>query len=442
VKVVLLGDSITAGYPGGPSNPDPFDYGYRKKALLDLDSNSVAIEWAGTQNYHWENLKPIYESNTPLHHEGVGGITIDGQTARIEQAFSKLGNIGIVHILLGTNNLAKDTVDQIIEKMKLLKSKIQSVSNSKSSEIIIGSLPYANGFLPKVNEINDKLKSSFPNEFYDMSGRFNHAYNAGGSKSVLFDSVHPNANGYALLSQSLVERIGAKAIITDIPISHLSDLKPPFKWITGKNFETIVTDSTGYTSIPILSDSDRKLFLSNVVDRWGDLAILNSARYGIPSIWIEGFIWAESNGKATAINKEVPPGVGLMQLTENESKAGHSDQELLNDPTLNVQLGVKILADDKKLLGGSYSLPDLASMYNAGPGGYKAKSATDPWRLKNKIGYIGRVVTAANTALGIVPKNTKPPIITTPNAQAEKSSVGPFLLAAGGVVGAFLLSRR
>lgn len=242
-----------------------------------------------------------------------------------------------------------------------------------------------------------------------------------------------------------------------LPAVQISSLIAPFTWKTGANFETIVTDAAGRTAVPVLPAKAQasksqiangrylESFVERVVKPWGPLAKSAEAKYGFPAPWTLSVIEAESAGRQRAHASS--GAVGLMQLVS--VKEGHSDQELMDDPALNVDLGVKFLAGFFKK---KQSFPDILSMYNCGPGcwakphsepcdsrpvGSPSHSIRGPWgglceqgvSVEND-GYISRAVAAANSATGI-PLSDAP--LPAPSSRSTLSVV-PALLGVGAVI--------
>lgn len=152
----------------------------------------------------------------------------------------------------------------------------------------------------------------------------------------------------------------------------------------------------------LLSKSEDQAFKSKVVDRWTSLATTASKKYGVPLSWILSIIFVESRGNPNAINAEVPPGVGLMQITDMGLKRGLSNAQLM-DPATNIDIGVAFLSRIVKL--GNKDLPRVASYYNCGgrsdgsPHTAPTSGQNPAWGLCATAGYLEGVTAANNTYL-------------------------------------------
>lgn len=95
----------------------------------------------------------------------------------------------------------------------------------------------------------------------------------------------------------------------------------------------------------------------------------SAVKYGIPIPWIQAIIDVESAWKANAYRAE--PAIndasyGLMQLLEGTArKLGLSgDVAKLYDPATNIDLGTKLLAENRARFGNSFER--VYSAYNSG----------------------------------------------------------------------------
>lgn len=148
--------------------------------------------------------------------------------------------------------------------------------------------------------------------------------------------------------------------------------------------------------VPTFSEPFRSTLRSHVIDRWGEPVRAAAGRYGIPVHWVFGVIHRESGGNQRA--KSTDGGYGLMQLTSAAAKQGHSGEELLANPELNIQLGVRLM---RVIMREGDSLVEVASKYNAGGTRNLLPHTSDssPWGYRETVGHITGVVTAANTAI-------------------------------------------
>jgi len=181
--------------------------------------------------------------------------------------------------------------------------------------------------------------------------------------------------------------------------------------------------------VPILNAANAAKFDAHVMP-WEPLFSPAADRHKVPRCFVAGTIYQESLGDAAARSKD--GGLGLMQITARGLKQGHSDDEIVNEPALNIELGTAHLGH---ILQSAHDLPATASMYNAGSpcildGGYVPCGTSKlelpslrPWSneawLRNhrkekflsrwgfccSVGYIDSVVRAANYYLARMQAN-------------------------------------
>ncbi|HJS10183.1 lytic transglycosylase domain-containing protein [Sphingopyxis sp.] len=132
------------------------------------------------------------------------------------------------------------------------------------------------------------------------------------------------------------------------------------------------------------------------VARWTPYIDEASARFGIPTSWIERVMRAESNGLAMLNGRPIRSragAMGLMQLmpaTWSEMRARLALGTNSDDPRDNILAGTYYL----RLMYDRFGYPRLFGAYNAGPGAY-AEWLAGKRRLPGEtIAYLGTVGSA------------------------------------------------
>ena len=172
--------------------------------------------------------------------------------------------------------------------------------------------------------------------------------------------------------------------------------------------------------VPLLSGEARSIFRAQVLERWGELASRHAAAAGVAVAWVLGMIWAESGGNPNARSPD--GGFGLMQLTSRAALDGHTGAEVLADPSLNIELGSRLIA---RLMHPSDSLVEVASEYNAGAtASGRPHAGGEPWGYRETPGHIARVVAASNTAIALGAETVADDEIG-PSGTLALPSVGP-----------------
>lgn len=210
-RILLVGDSITVGYPpvGGP--------GFRGWLFESTPEDTY--------------VGP-FESPKGLFHGGSGGattFTFLNDTARLLTADGWLTTFqpDIVRIQLGTNDLASfpEPVERVVDRITSIVA--TGAARLPKASWHISSIPLGGGaaFQDKVRAYNAALLNRITKKgalnltaphasFRDNCIHFNRVFDAEGLTSVLTpppDATHPNARGYALIAQGILEQRG-KAI--------------------------------------------------------------------------------------------------------------------------------------------------------------------------------------------------------------------------------------
>jgi hypothetical protein len=134
--------------------------------------------------------------------------------------------------------------------------------------------------------------------------------------------------------------------------------------------------------------------INNAVKSFAPLIKQWASAYGVPDSLIAGIVMRESMGNQFIVSKD--HGYGLMQLTDDSLKEGHSNEELLQNASLNIQLGTKFVASLWQKYGGNPI--HVLTSYNAGSPRCGGK-VPNPWNLVNTQDYVGGVIALTNGAV-------------------------------------------
>lgn len=151
---------------------------------------------------------------------------------------------------------------------------------------------------------------------------------------------------------------------------------------------------------------------ADAIDRWRPLIAEASARFTIPTSWIERVIRAESRGLTTLGGHPIRSragAMGLMQLMpptwiEMRARLGLGNDP--DDPHDNILAGTAFL----RLMYDRFGYPGLFGAYNAGPGAYAAYLAGRRSLPGETIAYLGTVGSGAATGSPNVAPLPSPPM--------------------------------
>jgi soluble lytic murein transglycosylase-like protein len=140
---------------------------------------------------------------------------------------------------------------------------------------------------------------------------------------------------------------------------------------------------------------------ANDVFRWHPIIEEASARFGIPTSWIERVMRAESRGQTMLNGRPIRSragAMGLMQLMPS-TWAGMRARLVLgnnpDDPRDNILAGTFYL----RLMYDRFGYPGLFGAYNAGPGVYAAYLAGTRRLPGETVAYLGSVSGARASVL-------------------------------------------
>lgn len=180
------------------------------------------------------------------------------------------------------------------------------------------------------------------------------------------------------------------------------------RWRTSAGGVLEVDSGQGFARAE-LDAAERRLYRGRV-ERWREPAREHARAHGVPLAWLLGVIFAESGGdpmagpNAKGYGGLTAIGPGTVQAVEpGSSRTTAAD---LHEPAWALHVGTKYLALLRRMAarhGLGDDLVSVASMYNAGQTkeGRPHPSKRSPWGLRENTGYLGRVVRAANEALGL-----------------------------------------
>lgn len=129
------------------------------------------------------------------------------------------------------------------------------------------------------------------------------------------------------------------------------------------------------------------------LDRWQTYIDEASARCGVPALWIERVMQAESNGQAMYLGRPIRSragAMGLMQImpaTWEEMRRAYGLGADPDDPRANIIAGACYL----RHMYDRFGYPGLFAGYNAGPGRYARHLATGAPLPGETIAYLDAV---------------------------------------------------
>ncbi len=241
-RIMLMGDSITEGYDGS----DPVG-GFRDNLDSMLTDTGAWYDLVGT----------LHDGvGFDADHEGHGGWTVDMMLADVD-SFLQQTDPGIVLIHLGTNDISADQgVSSTLVEMDSLLSHIYNYNPSM--------IVHLSGIIPR-NDSKDSLATELNAGYLGIVNDWsalgysikyvdhNSAFKADPTwqNDYMFDHVHPDNAGYALMAQTYFDSLATEDIFDNIAPSAVSDVA-----VSGVNSRTVLltwtatgdNDTTGTAS--------------------------------------------------------------------------------------------------------------------------------------------------------------------------------------------------
>lgn len=193
-KIMPLGDSITKGHASAGSSPEG---GYRDDLAALLNAEGIAYDFVGSQ---------ATGSGFDRNHEGHSGKTADYIDANVVGWLqAKKPQVVLLHI--GTNDISQDEspastaneISSILDKIRNYDPQIRTV--------VCSTIPRKDSRNPQNDELVERIEEVYfekraaghrvfyagQNEIYLNNSSYKTAY--------LYDSVHPNNEGYHVLAE-------------------------------------------------------------------------------------------------------------------------------------------------------------------------------------------------------------------------------------------------
>ncbi|MBN2580039.1 MAG: PEP-CTERM sorting domain-containing protein [Pirellulales bacterium] len=232
LRIMPLGDSITAGYTDNPTWNVPFGFGYRSGLSTRLTDGSYYFQFVGNSPEPWNGVfgVPKYVSSPDLrpldqdHHRGYGGWGVDEIYNNIDNWLND-DDPDVILLMIGINNIAEYSTGNpttLEGKLNNLVNKI--VTRKPDAHLIVAQItPYA-GYTGQIVNYNSYIKNAMV-PYYASHGKnvttvdqYSNFLTPGGAidTSLYSNGInHPNALGYDRMAQTWYE--GIQAVVVPEP---------------------------------------------------------------------------------------------------------------------------------------------------------------------------------------------------------------------------------
>ena len=154
LRIMPVGDSITAGYTDNPMWATPFTFGYRDTLYTRLTNAGYNIQYVGTSSEPWNNL---YGTPTPPptgsldlrtinqdHHRGYGGWNVSAIASQVG-GWLNTDNPDVVLLMIGINDIAQGSSGNPAGLENSLNNLVNTIVTTKPNAhlIVAQTTPYA-----------------------------------------------------------------------------------------------------------------------------------------------------------------------------------------------------------------------------------------------------------------------------------------------------------
>jgi lysophospholipase L1-like esterase len=219
LRIMCVGDSITAGYTDNPKWDVPFEFGYRSALYTRLTNAGYKVQFVGESPEPWDGRfgKP---RNTPApdlraigqdHHRGYGGWGTSGILGEIGK-WVAADKPDVVLLMIGINDggspAARTNLDSIVRKI---------VDTSPDSHVIVAQITPTAHLSQSIVDYNtyirDRLVPAFQTSGKQVStvNQYANLLTDGSIDPKLFSNGinHPNAVAYERMAQTWYDAITA-----------------------------------------------------------------------------------------------------------------------------------------------------------------------------------------------------------------------------------------
>jgi lysophospholipase L1-like esterase len=212
VRIMCVGDSITAGYTDNPSWNVPFQFGYRSGLYTRLSAAGYPFQFVGASAEPWNGVFGT-PTNTPSpdlrtvdqdHHRGYGGWGTAGILSNIA-GWLTTDNPDVVLLMIGINDggsvEARANLNSIVQTM---------VTNKPNARVIVAQITPTASFSQTLVDYNTYIRDTLVPS-YQAQGKYvttvnqyaNLLTNGSIDPSLFSNGInHPNAVAYDRMAQT------------------------------------------------------------------------------------------------------------------------------------------------------------------------------------------------------------------------------------------------
>jgi hypothetical protein len=248
VRIMPLGDSITAGYTDNSAWTVPFGFGYRSGLYTRLTGAGTSFQFVGGSQEPFNGAFGVPQTVSPPdlrplnqdYHRGYGGWGADGLNGYIGKWLNS-DNPDVILLMIGINNIGQgSTADPTTAKSNLNALVSTIFAKRPNISLIVAQItPYAT-YTSSIVQYNDYIKNTLVTTYANQGRKIstvdqysNFLTDGGAIDSSLYSNGinHPNATGYDRMAATWYSGLQALGPIAAPPASAVPVLQ-------NGNFET------------------------------------------------------------------------------------------------------------------------------------------------------------------------------------------------------------
>jgi lysophospholipase L1-like esterase len=226
LRILPVGDSITAGYTDNPSWRVPFEFGYRGPLFQMLRSNGIPVQFVGNCAEPWNGLWKV-PTNQPTpdlralgqdHHEGHGAKATAFVAAHIGE-WIETNQPDVVLLMIGINDIAAGSTNAPPSALTNLRAIVETIAQMRPAThvIVAQTIPYTRP-TPAILELNRFIRETLVPDFAargvkistvnQFANFVSDPNSSAGDRSLYANGYnHPNAEGYRRMAETWFKEI-------------------------------------------------------------------------------------------------------------------------------------------------------------------------------------------------------------------------------------------
>jgi lysophospholipase L1-like esterase len=233
MRIMALGDSITAGYTDNPTFNVPFGFGFRSGLYSRLTNANYPFQFVGGSQEPFNGASglpktvsaPDLRTVNENFHRGYGGWNADSLNGYIPYWLNS-DNPDVVLLMIGINSIGSGSSGNPTGAENSLNTLVQSIFNTRPNiSVVVAQITPYSSYTNSIVQYNDYIKNTLVPNFSNQGKKistvdqYSNFLKNGSIDATLYSNGinHPNATGYDRMAQTWFSGIQALGTITTAP---------------------------------------------------------------------------------------------------------------------------------------------------------------------------------------------------------------------------------